>query len=221
MKRKADFHREDESSRRGDSNKKPTTPKNATNVVPAKDVAAVAESSFKRILDVFEQHKIQLDREFKQWLEAPCMYPSPHYQGPSECIVTDDPAAGKATLPCMADPALWWSYRWRLFANDGYQRAKKQQYFELFGDRLLSTICLMYLDSWGLPFVIINALHSFITSNANWDRWSSNIPDIEHFSVSSDAFEVLLAPFKNKPSIILLFSSCSSRSISNPCTIQD
>jgi len=91
----------------------------------------------------------------------------------------------------MADPALWWSYRRRLFIHDSYQKAKSHLYCEFFGDKLLSAICITYLESWGLPFAMINALHLFITSNANWERWSSSIPFIKYFASPADAFEVL------------------------------
>ena len=117
----------------------------------------------------------------------------------AESIEIDHPVAGDATFPCMADPALWWSYRRRLFIHDSYQKAKSHLYCEFFGDKLLSAICISYLDSWGLPFAMINALHLFITSNANWERWSSSTPFIQYFANPADAFEVLAPPLVASP----------------------
>jgi len=136
----------------------------------------------------------------------------------SECIEVDHPIAGEATLPCMADPALWWSYRRRLFIPDPYRKAKSQQYFEFFGDKLLSTVCIAYLKSLGLPFAMVNALHLLVTSNANWKRWSSSIPFIQHFVNPSDAFEVP-ASLSISPPLADSSQVLSSSSISAPSCI--
>ena len=76
---------------------------------------------------------------------------------------------------------------------------KKHQFQELLGDKLLSAICLTYLNSWGLPFSIIHGLHSFVTCNPNWRRWAAHIPLSERFSnkLLSNAVEVTTRPIQS------------------------
>ena len=98
---------------------------------------------FQRTFRVFEQRATDLERSFYEWLNPRCM------SLPTicpECIEIDYSAAGEETLLCMADPALWWSYRRRLFIHDTYQKSKSHMYHEFFGDKLLSAMCITYLD---------------------------------------------------------------------------